>query len=69
MTKTNPISYIIGIIVSVIIMYGLLIIYTTINTSLLDTNENKYMFISPPSNNLESFTCNNNSNIVTVVDQ
>ena len=63
MTDTNMVSYIIGVIISVIIMYGLLIIYTTIHSPLLNRNEEKYMFVSPPNNNLESFTCETNSNI------
>ena len=63
MTKTSIVSYIIGIIVSVIIMYVLLNIYSTVNTSVFDTNLNKYMFISPPNTNLESFTCDTNSNV------
>lgn len=63
MTKTSITSYIIGIIVSVILMYFLLNIYTTVNTSIFDTNENKYMFVSPPNNNLETFTCETDSNI------
>jgi len=59
MITTNIIPYIIGIIISVIVMYGLLNVYTFVNTSIFDVNADKYMFVAPP--NIETFdgTCTN----------